>query len=124
ITSTGLTLAAVSNQKSDDNQNSPILLLNRGGTEMIWRQGATPKMLRHIPVTQNGHGLPAIAPLGAEVHRAVNLAYANGKPLSDELLIIDGVGVSQDQLAQLEARAGVKVRVHQHSADLGSLPPA
>ncbi|MEA2733755.1 MAG: hypothetical protein QOE14_206 [Humisphaera sp.] len=112
VTSTGLTLAACATRgKGIDSGNGGggVLMLGRNGGEVIWRHDGAPRMLRHVAYLMNGHGLPPIAPLGAELHRAVSFAAANGD-VGRELLVLDGVGLPAEQVKQLSDRLGVPVR--------------
>jgi hypothetical protein len=111
ITSTGLTLAAAAARAKglDHNAAAGVLMLGRNGGEVIWRNDGAPRMLRHVAYLMNGHGHPPIAPLGAELHRAVAFAAANGNAAS-ELLVVDGVGLPAEQVTQLGERIGVPVR--------------
>lgn len=106
ITSTGLALAGSVNQS--DREAGAMLLLQAGGGEMIVRQNGAVKMLRHVSLASNGHGTPAIAPLGAELRRTMVLgASGNG---DRELILMNGVGLAREQLTELSDRAGVPVR--------------
>ena len=111
ITSTGLTLAACAARAKgiDSTGGGGVLMLGRNGGEVIWRHDGAPRMLRHVSYLMNGHGHPPIAPLGAELHRAVAFAAANGEAAS-ELLVVDGVGLPAEQVSQLGERIGVPVR--------------
>jgi len=110
ITSTGLTLAAAAARaKGMDSPGGGLLMLGRNGGEVIWRHDGAPRMLRHVAYLMNGHGHPPIAPLGAELHRAVAFASSNGD-VAKELLVVDGVGLPAEQVTQLADRIGVNVR--------------
>ena len=115
ITSTGLTLAnAASRGTGLDGGGGAggaggVLMLGRNGGEVIWRHDGAPRMLRHVSYLMNGHGHPPVAPLGAELHRAVAFAAANGA-VGSELLVVDGVGLPAEQVAQLGERIGVPIR--------------
>ncbi len=111
ITSTGLTLAAAAARAKgmDANPAGGVLMLGRNGGEVIWRHDGAPRMLRHVGYLMNGHGHPPVGPLGAELHRAVAFAAANGEAAS-ELLVVDGVGLPPEQVTQLAERIGVTVR--------------
>ena len=110
ITSTGLTLAAATGRgKGMDGGGGGVLMLGRNGGEVVWRHDGAPRMLRHVSYLMNGHGHPPVAPLGAELHRAVAFAAANGEAAS-ELLVVDGVGLPAEQVTQLGERIGVTVR--------------
>lgn len=110
ITSTGLTLAACAGRsKAFDGTGGGVLMLGRNGGEVVWRHDGAPRMLRHVAYLMNGHGHPPIAPLGAELHRAVAFAAANGEA-AKELLVLDGVGLPAEQVTQLAARIGLPVR--------------
>jgi hypothetical protein len=113
ITSTGLTLAAAASRakgmERDGGGGGGVLMLGRSGGEVIWRHDGAPRMLRHVAYLMNGHGHPPIAPLGAELHRAVAFAAANGD-VASELLVVDGVGLPAEQVSQLSTRIGVPIR--------------
>jgi hypothetical protein len=110
ITSTGLTLAAAATRaKGSENTARGVLMLSKNGGEVVWRHDGSPRMLRPVSFLMNGHGLPPIAPLGAELHRAVALAAANGDA-GGELLLLDGVGLPREHVQQLSQRLGVEVR--------------
>jgi hypothetical protein len=106
ITSTGLVIAdAVAASESD----AGLLLVGRNGAEMVLRQpGGNPRVLRHVAVAANGHGAPALAPLGAEIRRAV--AMSNGSGPLKEMLLLDGVGFDANQINELATRAGIPLR--------------
>lgn len=105
VTSTGLALASAAGE------GGGMLMLGRSGGEIVWGAGASPRMLRHVAITTNGHGLPALAPLGAELRRAAALARTNGALGDRGVLLMDGVGLPPEQLAELSEKSGVAVRV-------------
>ena len=107
VTSSGLALSAAAVKKD---QTAGVLLLDRGGGEMVWRQRGTPRMLRHVPLSMNGYDLPSLVPLSAELHRAVTLTTTNGELTNRELLLLDGIGLHADQVSQLSDRLGVSIR--------------
>src|SRR5213078_613794 len=106
-TSSGLALSASAFRKD---RSAGVLMLSRGGGEMVWRQEGAPRMLRHVPFFMNGHDLPALAPLGAELRRAVALSTTNGDVTDRELLLLDEIGLDEKQVGQLGERLGVRVR--------------
>ena len=106
VTSTGLALASCAEKLSSD---SSIVVLSRGGAEMIWRENGVPRALRHVTLNMNGHGTPPIAPLTAELRRAVALAGSNGQS-SKDLMLFNGVGLARDEISQLAERMGVQFR--------------
>jgi hypothetical protein len=112
VTSTGLTLAGATSTSGGG-----VLMLGRNGGEVVWRSDGSPRMLRPVSYLMNGHGLPPIAPLGAELHRAVALAGANGDGGGD-LLVVDGVGLPREHVQQLAQRLGVDVRAEDGVAAL------
>ena len=116
VTATGLVLANSLQKLSDD---SSIVVLNRGGAEMIWRAGGEPRMLRHVTLTMNGHGTPPIAPLTAELRRAVALARTNGQTAANDLLLLNGVGLPRDEVRELGEKLGVRVRPETGTDALG-----
>lgn len=114
ITSTGLTLAscAAGARGGKDAQaggQGGLLFLGRGGGEVVWRHDGAPRMLRHVAFVMNGHGMPPIGPVAAELHRAVAMAASNGAA-GQELLLLDGVGMPAEQVDQLAARLGLPVK--------------
>ena len=117
ITSTGLTLAAAARGRPDDDAGGGILMLGKSGGEMVWRHDGAARMLRHVSYLMNGHGLPPVGPLGAELHRTVALATSNGD-VGSELLLLDGVGLPPEQVTQLSDRLGVPVRAENGIAAL------
>lgn len=106
ITSSGLALVSSLRPAGGD---GGVLVLSRGGGEMIWRDAGWPRMLRHVPFNLNGHTTPPIAPLGAELRRAVTLAQQNGEP-SRQMLLLDGVGLDAGSIADLSSRLGVDIQ--------------
>jgi hypothetical protein len=107
VTSSALALSAAA-LKGD--RSAGVLMLNRGGGEMVWRQDGAPRMLRHIPISLNGHELPQLAPLGSELRRAVALTATNGQLENKELLLVDGVGLQSNEIEELSDRLGVAVK--------------
>ncbi len=119
VTSTGLTLASCASGKDEGG----LLLLTRGGGEIVWRHNDAPRMLRHVAVAaMNGHGTVNMAPLTAELRRAVTLAQTNGD--GRDLLLLDGVGLEDAQITELSERLGVKLRSGRNSdvCGIGSDP--
>ena len=107
VTPTALALSAGMAGGTDQ----PMLLLGSQGAELIWQNAENPRLLRHIPVTSlNGHGVPAVGPLGAELRRTVSLAPGDGGGAAREVLLLDGLGLSDEQRGELSGRAGVSVR--------------
>lgn len=106
VTSTGLALAAATARQD----NLGLLLLVRGGGEVILRNHRSPRLLRHVPVQLNGHDLPAPTPLGAEVRRAIALSPPTEAAINRELLLLDAIGLGAEQVRQLSDRLGVNVR--------------
>jgi hypothetical protein len=123
VTSSALVLAETARQSGG--QDLPVLLLARHGAEMVFQHAGTPRMLRHLSVAaMNGHGV-ATGPLGTELRRVVALApdapavpastagngsHAPAAPGGREVLLWDAVGLSDEQLAELSDRMGVRVR--------------
>jgi hypothetical protein len=105
VTSTGLALAACASGKNEGG----LLVLTRGGGEIVWRHDNAPRMLRHVAVSaMNGHGPVNMAPLTAELRRAVTLAKTNGG--GRDLLLLDGLGLEDAQVSELSDRLGVKLK--------------
>ena len=112
ITSTGLATAAAAAKRNDD---GGMLSLSAGGGELVWRSGSSPRMLRHVPVALNGHEVttstpPGAGPLGAELRRMIAMAPTNGTVKSRSVLLLDGIGVADQQVTELSTRLGVPVR--------------
>src|SRR6266542_6858180 len=111
VTSSGLALANAAKQADAD---GGVVVLNRGGGEIVWRQGGAPRMLRHVAVIMNGRPDTAdVGPLGSELRRAVVTAQQNGTATasSRHLLLLDGLGLAKQELADLSTRAGMELRV-------------
>ena len=111
VTSTGLALASVAAGRSDNDVT--MLVLGKGGGEMVFQHDGTPRMLRHVAMPAvNGHGVQSVTPIGSELRRAVALVPAapNGDNSNRELLLLDGVGLSSDQVGELSTRLGWNVR--------------
>jgi hypothetical protein len=89
-------------------KRAPVLMVARHGAEVVWQGESSPRMLRHVSIaTTNGHGTPAIAPLGLELRRTVAMA-APGNGAASEMVLFDTVGLSDSQLNELTDRMGVK----------------
>jgi hypothetical protein len=125
VTSSALTLAACAagagGGADAGSADGPMLVLARSGAEMVVSDDGLPRMLRHVPFTMNGHGVPPIAPLGPELRRAVTLSPGNS---GRELLLVDAVGVPQPQVRELAERLGVGVRSTDGLKLLRIEPPA
>lgn len=119
ITPLSMALAAAGATQSPQS-NSPVLVIARHGAEVVWNYQGAPRMLRHIAVpVANGHGLPAIAPLGAELKRAVAVTAVNGQGGGSEIILFDSVGLSEAQVSELSDRLGRPVRGGDGMARLG-----
>jgi hypothetical protein len=121
VTSSGLALAASARALDPD---TSLLLLSRGGSELVWRDGGTPRMLRHVAISMNGHG-PSLAPLGNELRRAV--ALQSGPQAGDgEVYLVNGFGLAYEQVGELSERLGLRLRPGDGSEilDLPNIPPA
>jgi hypothetical protein len=116
VTSTGLAMASAAASRNDD---GGFLALSQGGGELVWRAGGAPRMLRHVPVAVNGHELPTTAPLSAELRRLIAMAPTNGTVQSRSVLLLDGVGLSGEQISELSERLGVSVRASGPAEALG-----
>jgi Tfp pilus assembly protein PilN len=114
ITSTGLAMAGELNQADRD---TAMLLLQSNGGEMVVRQNGNVKILRHVPFAMNGHGIPALAPLGAELRRTIALGAAGSA--NREVALMNGVGLGREQLSELSDRAGVSLRAADEMKLLG-----
>ncbi len=113
ITSTGL---ATSDGLNADEHERPMLLLGPGGAEMVLRGAGSTRALRHMALTPNGQGKPSVQALGSELRRAVALGMSNG---TEEMLLLDGVGLGPDQVNELSTRAGVQMRTGEEWKLLG-----
>ena len=110
VTSSALTLAQGAARGAGADQGLPMLLLGRQGAEVVWRHEGMPRMLRHLAVfAVNGHGPVTLGPLGSELGRAMALTRSNGSGAAREMLLWDGIGLSEDQLNELAERSGVRV---------------
>jgi hypothetical protein len=118
----GLKLAAVTPMSlalASAVQKAPVLMLARHGAEVVLQNEGNPKLLRHVSVAvSNGHGAPAIGPLGLELRRTVAMAApTNG--LAKDMVLFDTVGLSDSQLAELRERIGVKLSSEDEMSLLG-----
>src|SRR5437667_11495620 len=91
---------------------------------MIVRSEGAARALRHVSMTSNGRGMPAIGPLGAELRRAMAMSRTNGTGATREMLLLDGVGLEPGQVAELSDRAGVQMRAGDELKLLGVTPDA
>jgi hypothetical protein len=105
VTSTGLALAACVKEVDSD---GAIVLLNRAGAEMVWREGGSPRMLRHVTLSMNGHGSAPIGPLAAELRRAMTLTAGNGQK-NAELFLLNGIGLPDSDIRPLADRMGLRL---------------
>jgi hypothetical protein len=116
ITPTALALAWAVGQARTD---APMIILGRHGTEIIWHCSGSPRALRHVGAfVANGHA-SSVAPLTAELRRIVALAPAGGNGKADEVLLVDGVGLSASQIDEFSERLGLPVRASDGLAVLG-----
>lgn len=113
ITSTGL---ATADWLNANEQERPMLLIGPGGAEMVLRGAGSARALRHMALTPNGQGKPSVTALGSELRRAVALGMSNG---SEEMLLLDGVGLGADQVSELSTRVGVQMRTGEEWKRLG-----
>jgi hypothetical protein len=121
ITSSGLALANAAT-RGGANADGGVVVLGRGGGEIVWRQGGTPRMLRHVSVITNGTPDSAdVGPLGSELRRAVMTAQQNGSASATNrhLLLLDGLGLAKQDLADLSTRAGIDLRAAEGPDVLG-----
>lgn len=120
ITSTGLAMAASARSLGPD---TSVLVLSPGNSELIWRDGGIPRMLRHVAISMNGHG-PSLAPLGAELRRAVAI---QGRSTTDgDVYLVNGFGLESSQISELGTKLGVRLRSGDgaEALDVASIPPA
>jgi hypothetical protein len=119
ITSTGLALSAAIDKAEKD---ATMLVLSRGGAELIWRQAGAPRLLRHLAYVVNGDNSHSIATLGAELRRSVTFSATNGSTGRREMLLLDGVGMPQEKVGELSQRLGFDVRNDDGTRMLGLSP--
>jgi hypothetical protein len=120
IAPASLVLARVLDQGAGQVAGSgPMILLGKHGAEVVWRRQGVAQMLRHVSVaTAPGAEGPGLAMLGPELRRVVVMgpvSELNGNGTvnrtgSSEVELWDGVGLSPQQLGELSARLGLKVR--------------
>jgi hypothetical protein len=124
VTPMSLALASAA-RNGEASAGKPLLVLARHGAEVVMQNahGGSPRMLRHISVSvTNGHGAPAMAPLGLELRRTVAMSpptNGTGPASEPELLLFDSIGLSDEQLSELSDRIGVKVRGDDDLSGLG-----
>jgi hypothetical protein len=122
ITSTGLTFAGNVARSDRDGAmlDRPMLMMGAAGAEMVVQSDGAARSLRHVSMTPNGQGTPAIAPLGAELRRAMAMMPpgAGGR----EMLLLDGVGLAPEQVTDLSTRAGVQLQREDQLKLLGVVP--
>jgi hypothetical protein len=104
VTSSGLTLSA-----AIEGEESGVLTINRAGAELVWRQAGNARMLRHVPLALNGNQAPATTLFAGEFRRMIAMAGTNGSTTARSLLLIDSVGLNDEQVDTLSERLGVKV---------------
>ncbi len=119
ITSTGLALSAAIDKAEKD---ATMLVLSRGGAELVWRQAGSPRLLRHLAYVVNGDNTHSIATLGAELKRSVTLSATNGTVGRREMVLLDGVGVPQEKVGELSQRLGLDVKSDDGTRMLGLSP--
>lgn len=86
-----------------------VLALARHGSEVVWRQNGSPRMLRHVPMTANGHDTTIATATTSELRRIVALSGSNGST-KRTLSLIDGLGVSDQQILDLSGRLGIAIQ--------------
>lgn len=124
VTPTSLALASVASGRTGPaSRNTSFLMLAASSAELVYQRGGMPRVLRHVAVSGNGHGL-AMGPLGIELRRAVAMAPSstNGSASNDsanEMILWDSVGLADAQIAELSERSGLKVRSGNGLAMLG-----
>lgn len=123
VTATGLALANAAAGAAKLDHTQPMVVLGRHGAEVVWQSQGTPRMLKHFSVpSTNGHGVPALGPLGMELRRAVSLggtASGGSGGAASELVLWDGVGLENAQVSELSEKVGMKVRAGDGLAMLG-----
>jgi hypothetical protein len=123
VTPTSLALASVvSGRTGAAANNTSFLMLAGNSAELVYQRAGTPRLLRHVPVgTVNGHGTPALGPLGTELKRTMTMA--SGGSDSSEMVLWDGMGLEDEQLAELSERSGMRVRPGKGLSMLGVQTP-
>jgi hypothetical protein len=114
VTSSALSLSA-----AIEADNTGVLTVTRAGAELVWRHGGVPRMLRHVPLVLNGQQAPATAALASEFRRMVALSGANGSTDSRSLLLLDSLGLDEQQVQTLSQRLGVAVTCKSQREMLG-----
>jgi hypothetical protein len=125
ITPTSLALASVvSGRTGAAASNTSFLMLAGNSAELVYQRAGTPRLLRHVPVgTVNGHGAPALAALGTELKRSVTMARGGSAGDSSEMVLWDGMGLEDEQVAELSERSGMRVRAGKGLSMLGVQTP-
>lgn len=121
VTPTALALASVaSGRVGPASRNTSFLMLGNSSAELVYQRSGTPRILRHVGIAANGHGL-SIAPLGTELRRAVAMAPSTGTngDSTSEMVLWDSIGLKDAQVAELSERSGLKVRSGDGLAMLG-----
>jgi hypothetical protein len=119
ITSTALALSASVDKAEKD---ATMLVLGRGGAELVWRQQGSPRLLRHLAYVVNGDNTHSINQLGSELRRSVTLSATNGTVGRREMLLLDGVGVPKEKVGELSQRLGFDVKSDDGTRMLGLSP--
>jgi hypothetical protein len=128
VTPTALALANSATLSSKVNNNLPMVIFGRGGAEVVWQRQGIPRMLRHfsLPISNGAAGV-SLGTLGTELRRAVTLGsgQTNGESTNgtDEMVLWDGVGLEDSQVAELSEKVGLKVRSGDNLAMLGVKVP-
>jgi hypothetical protein len=119
VTSASLVLAT----RLPESADQPVLVLGRQDAEVVWARDGAPRLLRHLALPAvNGHDSPALGSMGAELRRLVALTSANGGGPVRELLLWDGLGLTDQHVSELTTRLGVAVRSGQGLDRLGVHP--
>lgn len=123
VTSTALTVAQSTLPETGD---ATLVLVNRGGAEVVWRHGGRPSMLRHVAMA--GAGAPgsataastpaaagsmpgdtSLAALGAELARVAALTPRNGEVTDAEVVLWDGAAMRPQAIDGLAERLSMRV---------------
>ncbi|MBP7933401.1 MAG: hypothetical protein KA354_02025 [Phycisphaerae bacterium] len=116
VTPTSLALASAMQHERD----RPLLVLGRQHAELVLQHNETPRLLRHFALTTvNGDSTPALAPLSSELRRSMALAPTGDGGRTDEMLLCDGIGLSQSQISELSNRLDMPVRADEGLRLLG-----
>ncbi len=110
VTSNGLALSTAASDGDGNHGDGGLLTIGRTGGEIVWRQGGSPRMLRHVPVAANGQEVPAMMSMAGELRRIIAMTGTNALNGSRSLLLVDPMRLDAQQLGDLSARLGIPVK--------------